>query len=181
MGNSLRTCRRRRGRPHGFAYILLLIAIAVLGITSAAAVSLGSQISRRDAETQLLAIGAEFERALRSYRSVRGNVASMGPRSLEDLLKDPSRPALTRHLRQIYADPMTGKAEWGIKRAPDGTISGIYSLAAGEPIKRSGFDERHAGFSDARAYADWTFTDAQAPADQRPSHPATRSQNSVQP
>lgn len=167
MGNSLRTCRQRR-RPYGFAYILLLIAIAVLGIASAAAISLGSQIARRDAETQLLAVGAEFERALRSYRSTRGNVAPIGPRSLEDLLKDPGRPTLTRHLRQIYADPITGKSEWGIRRAPDGTISGIYSLAVGEPIKRSGFDERHTGFSDVRAYADWTFTDAPASADRQP-------------
>lgn len=168
MGNSLRTCRQRRRRPYGFAYILLLIAVAVLGIASAAAVSLGSQIARRDAEAQLLAIGEEFERALRRYRSMRGNILSTGPRSLEDLLKDTGRSTLTRHLRQIYADPLTGKPEWGLQRASDGTITGIYSLAAGEPIKRSGFDEVHSGFSDARAYADWIFTDARASAGQRP-------------
>lgn len=162
----MRTCRQRR-QSSGFAYILLLIAIAVLGVASAAAVSLGSQIARRDAETQLLAIGAEFEGALRSYRSMRGNVASIGPRSLEDLLKDPGRPTLTRHLRQIYADPLTGKPEWGLQRAPDGTISGVYSLAVGEPIKRSGFDEPHAGFLDAHSYADWIFSDARVPVSQR--------------
>lgn len=154
----MRTCSQRRQSP-GFAYVLLLIAIAVLGIASAAAVSLGSQIARRDAETQLLAIGAEFEGALRSYRAMRGNVVSIGPRSLEDLLKDPGRPTLTRHLRQIYADPLTGKPEWGLLRAPDGTISAIYSMAVGEPIKRSGFDEAHAGFTDAHSYADWIFMD----------------------
>lgn len=155
----MRICNQRRWSP-GFAYILLLIAVAVLGIASAAAVTLGSQIARRDAETQLLAVGAEFERALRSYRSMRGNVASMGPRSLEDLLKDPGQPTLTRHLRQIYPDPLTGKAEWGLQRAPDGTISGIYSLAVGEPIKQAGFDELHRSFGDAHTYASWVFTEA---------------------
>jgi type II secretory pathway pseudopilin PulG len=167
MGSNLRTCSQRRPQSHGFAYILLLIAIAVFGIASAAAVALGSQIARRDAETHLFAIGTEFESALRSYRAMRGNAPAIGPRSLEDLLKDAGRPTLTRHLRQIYADPLTGKPEWGLKRSADGTISGIYSLADGTPIKQYGFDEPHAGFSNARSYADWIFADVRVPANQQ--------------
>ena len=47
----------------GFAYVLLLIAISVVGIIASASLSMGSQIARRDAEQHLLAIGTEFEQA----------------------------------------------------------------------------------------------------------------------
>jgi type II secretory pathway pseudopilin PulG len=152
----LPTCRLRCSVA-GFAYLLLLIAVAVLGIASAAAVSVGSRVARRDAEAQLLAIGAELERALLSYRTMAAAAPSTGPRTLEDLLRDPRRPNIVRHLRQVYADPLTGKAEWGLVKAPDGSIVGVYSLADGEPIKRSGFDADHARFAYAHGYAQWVF------------------------
>ena len=44
---------------HGFAYVLLLAAIACIGISASASLSLGSAVARRDAEEQLLAIGVE--------------------------------------------------------------------------------------------------------------------------
>lgn len=159
MESHFRRCRPRR-LHRGFAYLLLLVAVAVLGVVSASAVSIGAHAARRDAETHLLAIGAEFENALSSYRAMPGGAISTGPRSLEDLLQDPRRPTITRHLRQVYADPLTGRSEWGLVKEPDGSITGIYSLAAGEPIKRSGFDEPHAAFSNVPTYANWVFTGA---------------------
>ena len=144
----------------GFAYVLLLIVIAVLGIVAGNTVSLGSQISRRDAEQSLLAIGGEFEAALRSYAGI-GNALNApnarGPRALEDLLKDPRSASIRRHLRQIYADPLTGKAEWGLVKDASGAIVGVYSLADGQPIKRSGFETRQAHFEEALTYQTWIF------------------------
>lgn len=152
----MRRCDRR-AHQGGFAYVLLLIAVAVIGIAAAALVSLGARMARRDAEAQLLDIGGEFEQALISYRSVAMGAQEQGPRNLEDLLRDPRRPAATRHLRQIYADPLTGQPQWGLVRAPGGGIVGVFSLAAGVPIRQAGFDAAHSGFADARTYADWVF------------------------
>ncbi len=145
----------RAGGQRGFAYLLLLATIAILGIASSAAVTLGAQMGRRDAEQQLMAIGAEFQQALRGYAGVP--LGARGPRSLEELLKDPRVPGIRRHLRQLYADPLTGKAEWGLVTDSQGFIVGIHSLADGTPIKQNGFDPAQAGFEEARSYRDWVF------------------------
>lgn len=128
---------------------------------SAASLSVGSQISRRDAERELLATGAEFEQALKSYAGVSGNsgqaIGGFGPQTLEDLLKDPRFPSIKRHLRQIYTDPLTGRSEWGLVKTPGGFIVGVYSMADGAPIQRTGFEPAKAGFENAQSYADWVF------------------------
>jgi type II secretory pathway pseudopilin PulG len=145
----------------GFAYVLLLIAISVIGIVASASLSLGSRIARRDAEQHLLTIGAEFEQAIRAYAAVPANVTASvnarGPRSLEDLLKDPRSARTRRYLRQIYADPLTGKDSWGVVKDPAGFIIGVYSLAEGQPMKQTGFEPTQAHFEEAQSYADWVF------------------------
>lgn len=145
----------------GFSYLFLLIIVAVLGMVAANAVSLGVNASRRDAEVELLAIGGEFENALRSYRGAGPTGTRAGPRDLEDLLLDRRMSATRRHLRKIYADPLTGRQEWGVVRQPDGAIVGIYSTAPGTPIKRAGFDVHRASFDNAARYAQWVFGTSQ--------------------
>lgn len=169
MGNgsrrSLHRCKSGRTEA-GFAYVLLLLGIAVLGMGASAALQIGAQAGRRHAEQALLFIGGEFERALYSYAGVAmvagfnaqaGALAARGPRSLDDLLQDPRVPGVRRHLRQVYADPMTGQREWGVVRDPAGFIIGVYSLSEGQPIKQLGFDARHAHFEEAPSYAQWVF------------------------
>ena len=146
-----------RARQRGFSYLFLLIIVAVLGIAAANAVSLGVNASRRDAEFELLTIGAEFENALRSYRSAGLAGARVGPRELEGLLLDGRVSARRRHLRKLYADPLTGRQEWGVQRHPDGSIVGVYSLAAGVPIKRVGFEAHRVAFENAERYRQWVF------------------------
>ena len=145
----------------GFAYVLLLIVISVIGMVASASLSLGSQITRRDAEQHLLAIGTEFEQAIRAYAALPANatgaVNARGPRTLEDLLKDPRSASPRRYLRQIYADPLTGKDTWGLVKDPAGFIVGVYSLADGKPIKQTGFAVQQVGFEDAETYAAWVF------------------------
>lgn len=161
----LRGCKSGRAEA-GFAYVLLLLGIAVLSLGATAALQMGAQAGRRDAEQALLSIGTEFERALYSYAGVpvaatfnanTGALAARGPRSLEELLKDPRVPGVRRHLRQVYADPMTGRRDWGVVRDPAGFIIGVYSLSEGKPIKQLGFDARHAHFEEAPSYAKWVF------------------------
>lgn len=145
----------------GFAYLVLLLAIALIGIAASSAVSLGATLARRDAELQLLAIGAEFDQALRSYAGVPGAATAVagarGPRNLEDLLRDPRYPGVRRHLRKLYADPLTGSAEWGLVRDGEGFIIGVYSQSAGRPIKRGQFPPMQAHFEEAESYSGWAF------------------------
>jgi hypothetical protein len=139
------------------AYVLLLLAVAVTSAAAATAVQLGAAASRREAEIHLLAIGADFERALQSYAGVAKGAAGSagrGPRTLEDLLLDPRSPGVHRHLRQVYADPLTGKKEWGLIRDNLGSITGVYSLAPGRPI-RQGPATGTPG--EVQTYQEWVF------------------------
>jgi type II secretory pathway pseudopilin PulG len=160
MGRSMRSGRPRAVQA-GFAYLILLLAIALIGLAAATAVQLGATMARRDAEQQLLAIGAEFEQALRSYAGVPAGArwvpAARGPRTLEELLRDPRVPGVRRHLRQIYADPMRGKAEWGLIYDAQGFIVGVHSLAEGKPIKSAGWPATWTRFEEAKTYRDWVF------------------------
>jgi hypothetical protein len=62
-----------------------------------------------------------------------------------------------RHLRRIYADPITGSADWGIVETPDKAgIMGVYSRSEEKPIKQGNFPPSEA-FDDAENYTKWTF------------------------
>ncbi|HEY4374422.1 MAG TPA: hypothetical protein VGN52_21050 [Burkholderiales bacterium] len=67
-------------------------------------------------------------------------------------------PGIRRHLRRLYADPLTGKPGWGTIPAPGGGIMGVYSLAKGTPIKIALFDPELADFEGKTSYADWQFS-----------------------
>jgi type II secretory pathway pseudopilin PulG len=156
----------RKVRTAGFTYVLLLVLIAVIALLASSSIRFGAQMSRRDAEQSLLFVGSEFSSALRSYAAFANSPASSmlpaaaalrGPRTLEELLKDNRSPVLKRHLRKIYADPMTGLENWGLVKDPAGFIVGVYSLAPGRPIQQTGFDAHLSNFEEAQTYADWVF------------------------
>jgi type II secretory pathway pseudopilin PulG len=140
----------------GFAYIALLVLIAILTGASAAALSAGSTIQRRAAEEELLFVGSQFRQAFRSYYESAVSVPRYPP-NLEALLKDPRATVGKRHLRKVYADPLTGKAEWGLIQAPGGGIMGVYSVAEGVPIKQAGFTKDLSSFENRTSYREWEF------------------------
>jgi type II secretory pathway pseudopilin PulG len=149
----------------GFTYIALLFIVALMG---AALVGIGQirhvQV-QRDKEAELLFVGNQFRRAISLYYERAPGGARQYPKQLQDLLQDPRYPNVQRHLRKLYMDPMTGKAEWGLVRTPDGSIIGVYSLSEDMPIKTAGFTAQDAGFADSISYREWKF--AYLPADAR--------------
>ncbi|KQV94747.1 type II secretion system protein [Rhizobacter sp. Root1221] len=146
-------------RQRGVAYLMFLIALAVIGGVSASTVGVSVQRTRADAEEALLQAGEEYEQALTSYRGKSANaVVGGGPKRLDDLLKDPRSPSPRRHLRDLRPDPLTGSDEWGLVYYPDGTIAGVYSLAPGTPIKQTGFQPHQAAFDKAQSYSHWVFS-----------------------
>ena len=142
-------------RQRGFAYLWTLMLVAFMGVGLTIAADLYATAMRRDKERQLLFIGHEFRHALESY--VKANGQSQYPLTLDDLLKDPRFANPRRHLRRLYADPVTGKPEWSLI-LQQGRIVGIHSTSTQRPIKQDNFDDDDAGLAKKSRYADWIFT-----------------------
>jgi type II secretory pathway pseudopilin PulG len=144
-----------RRRTAGFTYIGLLIAVALLGIALAAAGTVWRTQAKREREQELLFVGGEFRAAIASY--YRSGAGRQYPQSLADLLEDNRFPEPKHHLRRLYADPMTGLADWTLIAAPSLGITGVASSSQGEPMKKDGFNQADGAFKDKDCYCDWQF------------------------
>lgn len=149
------------GRRHacaGFTYLALLAVLGLMMLTSTMTVQLGARLARAQAHDEFIETGMAYRAALISY--ARATPAGMQgrPARLEDLLKDPRYSATRRHLRKLYADPITGKSSWGIVYARDGGgIMGVHSLSD-EPVgTRQAVKPMEQGQDRARVYRDWKF------------------------
>lgn len=142
-------------RQRGFAYLLLLFMVALLAISLLAVGSLEHYARVRSDEAELLHIGAQFRRAIASYRNAVE--PRTYPPTLDDLLQDRRNGVLRRHLRKIYVDPMTRNREWGLVREGAGIV-GVHSLSERKPMKVAGFDPQDAALEGAERYSDWVFS-----------------------
>ena len=144
----------------GFTYIGVLLAIALIGTQLALAGVVWSFAQTRQKERELLFVGGQFRTAISQYYLNPKGPQKEYPRRLEDLLKDPRYPGTVRHLRKIYADPITAKKRWGLVRLPNGGIIGVYSLSEEAPIKTGNFRPAELSFTNKQRYADWKFVHA---------------------
>lgn len=150
----------------GFTYLGILIIVMVMGAGLAATGTLWSSTAQREKERELLFIGNEFRQAIESYyRRSPGGPAY--PKSLAELVDDKRFPMPQHHLRRIYVDPMTGKADWGLVQAPAGGIMGVHSLSTQAPLKTGNFRPRDEQLTDADQYAKWAFVYAPPPSPRR--------------
>ncbi|HEX5477621.1 MAG TPA: type II secretion system protein [Burkholderiales bacterium] len=152
-----------KGRQQGFTLLAMLIAVAATGALLAAFAELTSHVRQREKEAELLFVGHQYRAAIASYYERSPGGAKRYPQKLEDLLKDERYPALERHLRRLYRDPVTGSADWGLVKAPEGGIMGVYSRSEAEPVKTGNFDPADERFADAGRYRDWKFTYSPVP------------------
>lgn len=125
-----------------------------MGIGLALTGEVWHSVALREKEVQLLYAGNQYRRAIERY--YLGGPRQY-PRALEDLLKDPRKPNTERYLRKLYLDPVTGSAEWGLVKAPDGGIMGVYSNSELKPMKTAGFAVANRPFEGAEKYSDWKF------------------------
>lgn len=148
----------RRAPARGFTYLSLIVLLMIMGLVAAAALKMGTLMQRAAAEEELLDIGAQFSEALRSYAAATPEGQMKQPRTLQDLLKDPRFPNPRRHLRKIFVDPVTGKAEWGIVWLGDKVgVLGVYSLSNRRPLKVANFDIRFQNLENKERISDWKF------------------------
>jgi type II secretory pathway pseudopilin PulG len=139
----------------GFAYVMVLAAVAVLAILAEVGYVLTSYAVKHDREEELLFRGLAYERAIQSYylASPQGTAPTY-PRRLEDLLSDP-RYLSKRHIRTLYKDPMG--LDWSLVSAPGGGIAGVASQSKEKPIKQGNFPTVFSNFDGAQHYSDWIF------------------------
>lgn len=153
----------RRAPQRGFSYIGLLIGVAIMGVMLSA-IGEAWQITRqREKEDELLYVGDQFRIAIGNYYQQTPGRAKQLPASLQDLLKDPRYPNTRRYLRKIYVDPMTGNADWGLIKAANGAIFGVFSRSEAEPLKKARFPLAYQYFEGRKKYSEWQFLFATQP------------------
>jgi hypothetical protein len=131
----------------------LLIFVAIAGAGLAAFGEIASHAAQREKEAELISRGNQYREGIASYYRKEQRY----PQSLDQLLEDKRYPMPVRHLRKLYADPITGQAEWGLVEAPGGGVMGIYSRSEDKPLKTGNFLLKNQDFEKAERYADWKF------------------------
>jgi type II secretory pathway pseudopilin PulG len=155
MPSGSRHSGRRAAR--GYTYAAVLLAVAAIGVGLAAAGEVWHHSAQREKERELLFVGNQFRGAIASYYERTPGGSKRYPAKLEDLLQDPRFPGTQRHLRRLYADPMTGKAEWVLIPGPDGGIMGVHSPSQARAIKTASFLPRDRSFEGTSRYSEWRF------------------------
>ena len=146
----------------GMTLLELIIACSILLVLSAAALPIAKYSVIRQKETELRRDLREIKDAIDRYKDaadrnqIRVEIGSEGyPPDLETLVKGVQLGAGSdrkiRFLRKIPVDPMTGRAEWGLRAVqddPDSTSWGgknvfdVYSKSMGTAL-------------DGTKYSDW--------------------------
>ena len=157
--------RPRGDAARGFTFIGLLFLIVLMGLMAAAAATTWTFLGQRDKEEQLLFVGGEYRAALGRYAVAHARQPQPYPTSLAQLLGGDDRQVPVRYLRRLYVDPMTGNADWGLVKSPQGGITAIYSLSDLRQIRsRSvpGSADLGIAFAQAKSYRDWVFAGSAA-------------------
>ncbi len=171
-----RTLQQLLGSETGVSLLVVLVLVAVLGLSLGLAGSTWKTVVQRSKEAELLFRGDQYRRAIESYAKVRhGGAPGMLPQELDDLLRDPRFPGTVRHIRKLYKDPMTGE-DFQVLRDPryGNRIKGVYSRSREEPFKKDGFPQEYSDFADADTYQDWKFVYEPQSSQQQPSGAASQ-------
>ncbi len=138
-----------RPRSAGFIYLAVLFLVAITAAGLAALGQSWSTAAQRERERELEFRGGEIARAIASYALATPSPPVRYPRTWDDLLEDRRGPRPRHHLRRLYPDPFTGRADWELMPEPGqpGAFSGLRSRSEqgllrvsspdGSPIKRA--------------------------------------------
>jgi type II secretory pathway pseudopilin PulG len=144
-----------RAGEQGFTYVMLMIALVLMGVAMSVAARQWKTMVQRELEVDLLAKGIEIQNALAFYSAAMkaGRVmpGEVYPQTLAELTRQP-KP----FLRKVYLDPM-GHGEWDLVRAPTGGIMGVRSRSKAKPIKQHDFPLAVRHFEGRPTHADWVF------------------------
>lgn len=117
----------RDGPQRGFTYLWLLLALAVGAAGLAALGERASMAVQRERETELMFRGQQIASAIATYRAATVGPVPQLPLELKELLDDRRGKRPLHHLRQLYADPFTGRPDWVLVTTDEGRITGVRS------------------------------------------------------
>jgi hypothetical protein len=144
-----------RRQETGFSYLMVMIAITLMGLAMTVAARQWKTMVQRELETDLLAKGIEIQTALALYsastKAGRVLPGEVYPQTLAELTRPP-KP----FLRKVYLDPV-GRGEWELLRAPAGGIMGVRSKSRQKPIKQGNFPLAVRHFEGKPTHYDWVF------------------------
>ncbi len=144
-----------RRQETGFSYLMVMIAITLMGLAMTVAARQWKTMVQRELETDLLAKGIEIQTALALYsastKAGRVLPGEVYPQTLAELTRPP-KP----FLRKVYLDPV-GRGEWELLRAPAGGIMGVRSKSRQKPIKQGNFPLAVRHFEGKLTHYDWVF------------------------
>lgn len=163
MSKPLTTLARLRTLGRGFTLVELIAAITILLILTSVALPLARIQAQRTREVELRRALRDLRQAIDRYKDfsdrqmIPTKLDSFGyPADLETLvtgvsLKGSPGTAKYKFLRRIPLDPMSGKADWGLRSIQDdpdsrgwggGNVFDVYSQSQGTAL-------------DGTKYADW--------------------------
>src|SRR5574337_230867 len=134
MNLNLPRPRRLTGAQAGMTLLELVVAVGILLVLATAALPTARYTVRRQKELELRRALREMRTAIDRYKDtadrnlIRIELGSEGyPPDLETLVKGVTLGAASerrlRFLRKIPTDPMTGRADWGLRAIQDDPTS----------------------------------------------------------
>jgi hypothetical protein len=117
----------------GLAYLAVLFLVAAISISMAVVAQNEDTLLKREKEQDWLFMGKQYQRAIASYYHQSPEGIKTLPNKIEDLLLDKRFIAPVRHLRKIYADPLSNQQNWVLMLNPENQITGVYSQSL-EPL-----------------------------------------------
>jgi general secretion pathway protein G len=149
----------------GYSFVALLVVTTIILILASAVMPLARVATIRHREAELQRTLRELRTAIDEYKDavdqghIGGTDVKAGtegyPPSLETLVEgvtplNDAKGRKLKYLRRIPKDPMTGKAEWGLrayKDEPDarswggGSVFDVYSLSDGTALDGTKYSE----------------------------------------
>jgi general secretion pathway protein G len=149
---------RSRGGEAGLTLVELIVTVAILGILASAAVPIARFKVQRDKERELRYDLWQIRDAIDKYKDAADKGGFMTkvdsnnyPPDLDELVKGVDiQGKKVKFLRRIPVDPMTGKAEWGMRSMQDDpdsdtwggqSVFDVYSKSQGTALDGTKYSE----------------------------------------
>lgn len=143
-----------RRAEQGVTYPVVLGLLMAFALGTSVSVPLASTEVKRMQEAELIFRGMAYQNAIQAYYEAVPQAPEY-PAELDDLIND-RRFAHRRHIRRLYADPITGD-DWEPIRTAGGRIAGVRSRSGKKPLKTGNFPSGREEFAAATRYQDWWF------------------------
>ncbi len=129
--------RLSAGGSAGFTLPMMLIILAGLGYAAVTARVSSQYRIAREREEELIFRGLAYVRAIKSFYLAEKEPANRRlPRDLRELENDPRFAAQRRHIRRLYADPLTS-GEFRLLMDGGGGVKGVASASSGKLFRRT--------------------------------------------